>query len=129
MTDELDKPIGTKEKPRLTAGSVVVARIEIKEMPTKKGGKVKIVNFHCKHPDRQELVEISNLKMKKVQGNNETITKDGIWYREDEDGSIDKGCNAALVMRYYNKTMLRQFEGSAVNTELDAGGYLTIKVY
>jgi hypothetical protein len=126
--NELDKPIGTKEQPKLSAGSVIVTKVDIKEMPTKKGGKVKIVELSVKHPEK-ELVKISNMKIKKVQGNNETITKDGIWYREDEDGNLDKRCNASELLRFYSKTSLRELEGSVINTELDALGYLTIKAY
>ena len=128
MTDELDKGIGTKEQPKLTAGSVIVSKVEIKEMPTKKGGKVKIVELSCKHPER-EIVKISNMKIKKVQCNNETISKDGIWYREDEDGNLDKRCNASELLRFYNASTLRGLEGKSVTTELDASGYLTIKAY
>lgn len=129
MVNELDKPIGTKEQPKLTAGSVIVDNVTIKEMPTKKGGKVKIVNLHCKHPDSDTLLALSSLKIKVVQGNNETISKDGIWYREDSDGNIDKKCNAAVLMNFYNKTTLSGFNGSPVNTELDTSGYLVVKAY
>lgn len=126
--NELDKPIGTKEAPKLTAGSVVVKAVTVL---TKGEGnkKFKITEFEIMHPDREEPVKISNLKIKKVQGNNETITKDGIWYREDSDGNLDKNCNSAKLMSFYNKTSLRQFENSTITTELDANGYLTIKAY
>ena len=81
------------------------------------------------HPDREELVNISNIKIKKVDGNNETITKDGIWYREDEDGNIDKRCNAAQLLRHYNVSSLGKLVNTTVNTELDSAGYLCIKAY
>ena len=128
--DELDKPIGTIEKPRLSAGSILVDRVEIVEKTSTKGrgGKFKIVNFICKHPDATETISIGNLLLMKVQGNNKTITRDGIWYREDSEGKIDKTCNAALIMKHYNKTSLKQFEGSTIVTELDSG-YLTAKAY
>jgi hypothetical protein len=127
--NELDKPIGTKEQPKLSAGSVMVSAVNIVERPTKKGGKVKIVEFDCKHPDSMDILKLSNLKIKKVQGNNETITKDGIWYREDVDGNIDKRCNASIVMTFYKKNTLKEFVGTAITTEQDALGYLTIKAY
>lgn len=129
MTNELDKQIGTKEQAKLTAGSVIVTEVVINELPTKKGGKVKIAEFYCLHPDKDEPIKISNMKIKKVQGNNETITKDGIWYREDDEGNVDKRCNAAELMRFYKHTSLRSFVDSSIITELDASGYLTIKAY
>jgi len=127
--NELDKSIGTKEQPKLTAGSVIVKEVTIDEIKTKKGGKAKIVSLHCKHQDKEELIKLSNMKLKIVQGNNETISKDGIWYREDEDGNINKNCNTSILLKFYNKQNLRQFENSSINTELDASGYLAIKAY
>jgi hypothetical protein len=127
MTDLLDKQIGTKEQTRLTAGSVIVKQITI--APPKEGSKAKIVTFHCLHPSREELVKLNNMKVKKIVGNNETITKDGIWYREDDEGNMDKNCNASKVTSFYHKTSLRQFENTSIETELDAMGYLAIKVY
>lgn len=127
--NELDKPIGTKEQPKLTAGSVIVQSVTIDDLPTSKGGKAKIVALHCKHPDKPELIRLNNMKIKKVQGNNETLTKDGIWYREDNEGNISKTCNTAELMRFYSKETLGQFVGSVITTELDASGYLIIKAY
>lgn len=125
--NELDKKIGTIEQPRLTAGSVVVKEVTI--APPKEGSKAKIVTLHCQHLDKEELIKLNNLKIKKVQGNNETISKDGIWYREDKDGNVDKRCNTAELMRFYKKDSLKQFENSSVITELDSSGYLAIKAY
>lgn len=127
MTNELDKPIGTIEQPRLTAGSVIVKEVTI--TPPKEGSKAKIVTLHCQHPDKEELVKLNNIKVKKIQGANETISKDGIWYREDKDGNVDKRCNASELMRFYQKKTLKEFVNSSISTELDAAGYLAIKAY
>jgi hypothetical protein len=131
MTNELDKTIGTKEQPKLSAGSVVVKSVEVAEkQPTDiKKKKFKIVEITILHPEKEEPVKLSNIKIKKVQGNNETITKDGIWYREDAEGNLDKNCNAAQLLRFYNKTTLKALEGSSITTELDNTGYLAIKAY
>ena len=129
MTDDLDRPIGNKEQSKLSAGAVIVQSITIDEKPTKKGGKVKILTFHCKHPEREELVKLSNIKLKIVQGNNETIKKDALWYNLDDDGNIAKNCNVAIMLRFYKKETLKQFEGQFLNTELDASGFLCIKAY
>lgn len=128
MTSELDKSIGTKEQPRLSAGSVIVKSVEVQQKGEGKK-KFKIVEVSCKHPDREELIKLSNLKIKKVQGNNETITQDGIWYREDEDGNIDKSCNTAKLLKFYGKNSLKELENTSVVTELNNAGYLAIKAY
>lgn len=129
MEDELEKPIGTKEKQRLLAGSVIVEDVTIAERPTKKGGKVKIVNFHCNHPDADELIVLSNVKIKLTQGNNETIKKDALWYHLDEDQNIRKDSNVAILLKYYKRDNLKQFIHTAITTEADAEGYLCIKAY
>lgn len=129
MTDELDKPIGTKEQPKLSAGSVIVKSIAIVTKEGRSNKKFKVVELSVLHPDKQEEIKLSNMKIKKVQGNNETITKDGIWYREDSEGNIDKNCNTAQLLRFYNKNSLKQLENSNITTELDNAGYLTVKAY
>lgn len=128
MNSELDKTIGNKEPPRLSAGSVIVKDIKVDAGGEGKK-KFKIIRIEIMHPDRDESVFISNMKIKKVQGNNETITTDGIWYREDEDGNIDMTCNTAKLLKFYNKTNLASLINSSVTTELNNAGYLVIKAY
>jgi len=128
-TNELDKQIGTKEQVRLTAGFVTVKKVDVVTKEGKGNKKFKIVEVSALHPDREELIKLSNMKIKKVQGNNETIMKDGVWYREDEDGNIDKNCNTAQLLKFYNKKSLKELENTTVTTELDSAGYLTIKAY
>ena len=128
MTDELDLPIGTKEQAKLTAGSVIVKSV-IVETREKGSKKFKLVSLNVLHPDREELVKLTNMMIMKVQGNNRTIAKDGIWFRTDEDGNLDKNCNAALLLKIYNKLTLKQLENTSINTELDPQGYLCVKAY
>ena len=131
MTNELEKSIGTKEQPKLSPGSVIVKSIEVVERQPAdiKKKKFKIVEVSILHPEKDEIIKLSNLKIKRVQGNNETITKDGIWYREDTDGNLDKNCNASQLLRFYNKTTLKSLIDSSIITELDSAGYLCIKAY
>ena len=127
MTDDLDKPVGTKEATKLAPGSVVVKSVTIE--PPKEGSKAKLVTFHCLHPDREELVKLSAINVKKVQGNNITIKKETLWHNLDEDGNIRKGSAVASVMNFYTKKTLNEFLNSSVTTEADAAGYLVIKAY
>jgi len=129
MNSELDTPIGTRSKQRLSAGSVIVASVTIEEKQTRKGGKAKLVVFNCNHPDREDSIALSNVKMKKVQGNNETIMKDTLWYSVDQDGNIPQDSVLAHVMRFYKKETLKGFIGTLITTESDALGYLAIKAY
>lgn len=127
MSDELDKPIGTKETVKLSAGSVIVKEITIE--PPKEGSKAKLICLHCLHPNKEELIKLSALNTKKVQGNNITIKKETLWYNTDEDGNIKKLSAGAKLMEFYNKKTLREFVNSSITTESDANGYLVIKAY
>ena len=128
MTDELDKTIGDEEPAKLTAGSVIVKTVIVVQKGEGKK-KFRITELEVKHPDKEENIKLTNLKLKKVQGNNETISKDGIWYREDSKGAIDKTCNTALLLKHYGKSSLRQLENTSITTELDSNGYLCVKAY
>ena len=132
MTNELDKPIGTKDQPKLSAGSITVKKVIVVEKESTKNNKkrkFRIVELSCLHPDKEDEIVLSNMKVKTVQGNNETISKDGIWYKEDEEGNVDKNCNAAKLLMFYNKPTLKSLENSSVITEQDSNGYLCIKAY
>ena len=125
--NELEKPIGTKEQPKLAAGSVTVKTVEIK--PAKEGSKAKIVKFGCKHPDKEELIILSNVLIKSIQGQNISIKKDALWHNLDDEGNIRKNSVLAEVMRFYKKSTLNEFKESVLTTEQDVSGYLAIKAY
>jgi hypothetical protein len=127
MTDELDRPIGTKEQTKLAPGSVLVREVKIE--PPKIGSKAKLLALYCKHPDRAELIKLTAIKVKRVSGNTESLKRETLWFNVDSDGNVTKGGPVAEVMNYYNKSAPRQFENSAIDTELDATGYLVIKAY
>lgn len=126
--DELDAKVGNKDVVKLVAGSVIVKQVVV-ETKEKNNKKFKLVSLHVLYPDRIELVKLTNIMIMKVQGNNRTIAKDGIWYRLDEDQNLDKNCNAALLVRTYGKESLKQLENTSINTELDTQGYLCVKAY
>ena len=127
MTDGLDKPIGTKEPTKLSASAVIVKEIAIE--PPKEGSKAKLVVLSCLHPDREEMIRLSAINVKKVQGNNINIRKDTLWYNLDDEENIRKGSAVANLMSFYNVKTLKGFVNTTVNTEADASGYLVIKAY
>jgi len=127
MTNELEIPIGTIAQPQLAAGSVIVKDVTIE--PAKEGSKAKIVRVHCKHPSRDELVLLSNIKLRKVQGNNETIKRDALWWNLDTEGNIKMNSAVADFLKFYSKKKLEDFKGIEIKTEHDAAGYLCIKAY
>ena len=127
MTNELETPIGTKEAKKLPAGFVVIKNIAV-ESP-REGSKARVVMLSCLHPDREELIKISAINTKKVQGNNITIKKETLWYNLDEDKNIKKGSSVATLMQFYKVNTLKELENKSIEAEPDASGYLVIKAY
>lgn len=126
--NELDTPIGTEERQMLSAGSVLVKEVKIE--PAKEGSKAKVVRLVCKHPDRETPITLSNVKVRKVQGNNETIKRDTLWWNvEEKTGNIRKNSVLADFLRFYNKQKLQDFINTEIKVEPDASGYPCIKIY
>lgn len=134
--ERLNKPIGNKESETLEAKDVVVAGVKIEPVYRKKdkskpmsednkGEQVgEMVRLICKHPDREETLEIS--KAAYLKGDKKETS--GLWYNEDEDGNVAKQSTLAQTMKFNNITKLSEFEGKTVQTTLD-NGYIILKAY
>ena len=127
MNDEkLEKPIGTKESVKLSAGLFVVKAVSIETVKRKTGEVVgDKVMLSIQHPDAQDFVALSSVAYLK----NKSVKQSALWYMEDSEGNIPKNSAVAETMRFYKKNKLKEFEGTAINTEVDDKGYLCIKAY
>lgn len=123
---KLDKKVGDKELQVLKPAKVLIAGVKL-DPKTVKGKTKDIVKIICKHPEREEPIEISKVKL--VKGN--TVKVSGLWYDEDEDGNIQKGSAIAELLNYCEAGSLRELEGHEVDTakESDSSNYLVLKVY
>ena len=123
---KLDKKIGTKELQVLKPAKVKVASVRL-DPKTVRGKETEIVILVCKHPDREELIEISKVKL--VKGN--TVKTSGLWWNEDEDGLIQKGSATAELLNFVSVETPKQLEGMELDTtiESDSSNYLVIKAY
>ena len=96
----LDKKIGDKELPKLEAKPVQVQGVKVepkfkKTDPDKEVGK--IVVLICKHPDKEELMEFTQMKI--LKNDKEKVV--GLWYHLDEDGNLQKGSRFLLYDRFF----------------------------
>lgn len=124
--DKLDKTIGTKESVKLQAGSFLVKTVSIETVKKKTGELVgEKVTLSIQHPDSQDLIALSSVAYLK----NKTVKQSALWYQEDPDGNIPKSSALAATMNFYKVETVRQFEGKAIETEIDDNGYLCIKAY
>lgn len=127
--DVLNKKVGNIETVKLQPGKVVAKDVTI-EIQRKKDSEViagKIVHVRCKHPDREELIDITKVLYRKDA--KEKVKESGLWYNEDKEGNIQKGSAVAVLMNFVGKTTLRALENTELETETNDAGYLCFKAY
>lgn len=127
--DLLDKKVGTLEPEKLKPGKIVVKDISIQQQMKKGTDKPvgKIVNFMCKHPDKEDLIKLTKVLFRKDE--KESVKESGLWYNEDKENNIQKGSALAVLMSYNNVSTLKELENKELETELNEAGYLCFKAY
>ncbi len=127
--DLLSKKVGDLEIERLAAKNVVVKDISIQDQTKKDTGKVvgKIAHFMCKHPDKEELIDMSKVLYRKTEEG--AVKESGLWYGEDKEKNIQKGSALAILMNYRNVTTLKELENQELETKANEAGFLCFKAY
>jgi len=126
----LDVGIGTKEPVTLKPAKVAVQNVRVE--PKKKLDSDKIVGeliiLQCKHPNREELIELSNAK---VLGANDKIKLSALWFNKDDDGKLAKKSTASQVLRHYNVSNYGELVGKEIDTvvQSESNTFLCIKAY
>lgn len=126
-TNILDKEVGTKEIETLKPEDVVVKGTNIQPVKKKNSEEVigqKVVLL-CKHPQRDELIKISQLKH--LVGEKVKVTT--LWVRLDEDDKIQKGSMLDLLLQKAKIKKLSEIQEVTLSTDIDTDGYLCIKAY
>lgn len=116
------KPIGTKEVKKLEAKDVTVVHAEIQEKGEK---KTKILVLQVKHPDQEDLLELSKIQL--IDG--KIIKTLGLWVSLDEDDNIQKNSALAKLMNYYKMSSLIELKDKVLHTTFDEKNYLVVKGY
>jgi len=118
--------VGTKEnislKPALV--KVISYKVEMQKDRDNKevGEKVSLI---CKHPDKDENIEISSVSYKKGK----EIKTSGLWFKLDADGLIPKQSALASFLASLSAVNLNAIIGKDIPTELDEKNYLCFKAY
>lgn len=121
--------IGNKEKPKLDAKPCLVKMITVKPTNTKKGGKVEIVEFHVKHPAKEDLIRITSASIMRQRKDKKEIVSTGTFLDLDEDGNLQKGSPLADILVKYGAKTIPEMQGKTVETEIGSDNYLCIKAY
>ena len=120
--EKLNKKIGTKEQEKLEPANVKIEKVRIE--PVEKAKSEKVV-CSVKHPNKEELIEISAVKYEKAG----KLVSIGLWYNEDSDKLIAKSSALAILLNFLKVETIKELEGKEVMTTLDDKGYLVIKAY
>ena len=123
--EKLKTGIGDKEIERMKAKEIEVQGVKIEEVHKDNkviGEKVILIS---KHPDREDLLQISTVKYIK----NEKVETSGTWFNLDEDDKIRKGTALASLLGHFDVASIEELVGKKLPTDFDSGNYLCIKAY
>lgn len=126
----LDAKIGNKEVPKNTVSpaKVTIVSVTIKK-ENKEGKKMDspLVEFHVKHPDKEETLKIT--KVKHLDGEN--LKAVGFWVQIDPDGNFYKGSAVEIILSKLECKTLSETVGKEIDTveESKESPYLCLKAY
>lgn len=119
--EKLNAGIGTKEFIKLEAKNVKVTNVQIRKV---KESMEKVV-LTVKHPDTDEVIEISSVKYEK----DKSIKTTGLWFKLDSDNKIQKSSALSILLSFYNAESISNLVDKELTTAMDDRGYLCIKAY
>jgi len=125
--NKLETAIGNKEMETLKPAKVKIIDAKVDLIKNKEGKEVgdKAI-FISKHPDKEDTIEISNIKYLKASSIKESAT----WYNEDSDGNISKGSALGQFLIFHNAQNVKGMIGKEdIETVTDENGYLCFKAY
>jgi len=118
--------IGTRESETLEAKPVTIQGHKVEDVYNKDKNHVgKKVVLLSKHPERDEILELS--KTKYLKG--EKVNLSGLWLNLDKDGNIAKQSALAQTMTKFEANVLDDLVGKQIPTDKDQNGYLAVKAY
>lgn len=120
--NELNLGIGTKELTTLKPARVKIESVKIEAVGDK--GNKKVVCL-CKHPEKEEPINISAVKFEKK----DKLEFVGLWVNRDEDKLVRKGSALAVLMNFLNAKTIIELEQKEIDTIEDEKGYLCFKAY
>ena len=126
----LNKKTGSNEQPKGTVAPAKVKIVSVVIKETDKNGKEMrspLAQFFVKHPDKEELLNISKVKF--LDG--ESLKVQGFWVQTDEDGNFFKGSAIDKVLSVLGCETLSDTYNKEIDTvkESDDSPYLCLKAY
>lgn len=123
MEDDLNTPIGDEERLTLTPKPVKV--LEVSVVAVGEAKKAKKIELSCKHPDRDEAIKMSNVKIE----NKGKLENSGLWLNKDSKGNLQKGSVLTNFLAFNNCKTIGELVGKELITTADEKKYLVFKAY
>ena len=110
---------------KLQPKKVKIMDVEIKVQPIKDGKEKPVLTLRCKHPDREETIEIRKVKSIK----NEKLEVEGLWINLNEKNEIQRGSALARMLIFFGLKNPKELKGKEIETTTNEANYLVIKAY
>lgn len=124
-----NKKVGNIEKQKNTLSEKIVTIVGYTEQTEKSNGdkmKVPLVQILIKHPDKEETIKISKIK---VLLKDKVITK-SLWVQLDADNNIQKSSAIDNLLSYHKVNTISELEGKVIDTVMDEeSNFLCLKAY
>lgn len=128
VRDILENEVGTQEPKRLEAKPVKIVAVTLKKKTNDgKDMKTPIVVVQCKHPDKDELLDITKIKFLK----NDKVIVSGLWAQLDDDKKIQKSSAVDILLKKLGCSKLSDTYSMEIETILESedGSFLCLKAY
>ena len=129
QTDYLNSTVGDKEGSQaLEPKEVVIASVIIQTK--NKDDKVMdnpLMQIHCKHPDKDELIKLTQIK--RLSG--EKLINTALFVAMDKDGKFFKDSGIATLLSFLKVSSPKELEGLKIETvkESETSKYMALKCY
>lgn len=86
-----------------------------------------LVQLLCKHPDKEDLIKLTQIK--RLIG--EKLANTALFVSVDDDGQFMKDSGVACLLKFNNKSTLKELEGIMMDTvkESETSKYMALKCY
>lgn len=124
----LNLGVGTKEVNILKPANIKIVSINIKRKKNDGGDmKTPLAEIMCKHPDREELLSITKIKVIRA----DKVQVVATWVQLDDDGLIQKSSALANLMSHIKVSKLEDLYGKEAECvkQSEEDPYLCIKAY
>jgi len=129
-TSLLNKKVGNIEPESKKLPPAEITIVGLNEQTEKSNGesfKLPLINFLCKHPDKEEPIKISKIKVLPE----DTVLTKTTWGVEDKEGNIQKGSALDDVLSFFKVESLIEIEGKKCHTVVESkdSSFLCLKLF